>query len=278
MEQARFIHAVDVGGLELLQATYERQRFSRHSHEGYTIGVIECGAQRFFRNGSNHVASQDCLIIVNADEVHDGHAASEGGWSYQAIYPLPAVFAELSDELQLGGLPYFRDSVIHDPLLARQLRQLFRLLAAGQGGNSLQRQALMMDAMAQLMLRHGGQRRSVAMLQEAPLAVQRVRDYIDAHCQDNLGIETLAAIAGLNPFYLTRLFQRTVGLPPHTYQLQQRIALARRLILQGMALRDVAQQAGFVDQSHLNRCFKRIMGVTPGRYGLLPAAAAVLRD
>lgn len=109
MEQARFIHAADVGGLELLQATYERQRFSRHSHEGYTIGVIECGAQRFFRNGSNHVASQDCLIIVNADEVHDGRAASEGGWSYQAIYPLPAVFAELSDELQLGGLPYFRD-------------------------------------------------------------------------------------------------------------------------------------------------------------------------
>ena len=86
-EIATFKIAQELGGLELLDAKYEKQNFSRHSHEGYTIGVIEKGAQQFFRTGGNHIAPQDSIILVNADEVHNGHSASEGGWEYKAMYP-----------------------------------------------------------------------------------------------------------------------------------------------------------------------------------------------
>lgn len=50
-EQAKFQIAEEFGGLELLDAQYETQNFSRHSHEGYTVGVIERGAQSFYRTG-----------------------------------------------------------------------------------------------------------------------------------------------------------------------------------------------------------------------------------
>ena len=50
-ESASFHLANELGGLELLDAKYTHQNFSRHSHEGYTIGVIEKGAQRFYRTG-----------------------------------------------------------------------------------------------------------------------------------------------------------------------------------------------------------------------------------
>ena len=50
-EIAQYKIADELGGLELLNARYEKQNFSRHSHEGYTIGVIETGAQRFYRTG-----------------------------------------------------------------------------------------------------------------------------------------------------------------------------------------------------------------------------------
>ncbi|PFG58372.1 AraC-like protein [Vibrio sp. ES.051] len=46
-EIATFKIAQELGGLELLDAKYEKQNFSRHSHEGYTIGVIEKGAQQY---------------------------------------------------------------------------------------------------------------------------------------------------------------------------------------------------------------------------------------
>jgi hypothetical protein len=65
-ERARFHVAEELGGIELLEAQYHRQNFSRHSHEGYTIGVIERGAQRFFRTGGNHVAREHALSDIRA--------------------------------------------------------------------------------------------------------------------------------------------------------------------------------------------------------------------
>ncbi|WP_020408374.1 AraC family ligand binding domain-containing protein [Hahella ganghwensis] len=68
-------------GLEFVRAQYHKQNFSRHVHEGYTIGVIDRGAQRFFRTGGNHVAGEDSIILVNADDVHTGQSASTDGWA-----------------------------------------------------------------------------------------------------------------------------------------------------------------------------------------------------
>lgn len=98
-EQAKFQIAEEFGGLELLDAQYETQNFSRHSHEGYTVGVIERGAQSFYRTGGNHIAPQDSIILVNADEVHTGHSAVEGGWAYKAMYRCPSSLPRLPKRL-----------------------------------------------------------------------------------------------------------------------------------------------------------------------------------
>lgn len=47
-----------LGGLELLSAEYYRQNFAKHTHEGYTVAVIERGAQRFYRTGGQHYPGQ----------------------------------------------------------------------------------------------------------------------------------------------------------------------------------------------------------------------------
>ncbi len=57
-EKARYRHLSELGGLEMLQARYVRQRFPRHVHETYCIGVIEDGAQRFYRSGGGACGSQ----------------------------------------------------------------------------------------------------------------------------------------------------------------------------------------------------------------------------
>ncbi len=54
-------------------------------------------------------------------------------------------------------------------------------------------------------------------------------------------------------------------MPPHAYQESVRIRHAQRLIRAGMSLADVAVEVGFSSQSHLTRCFKQIIGVTPGQ-------------
>jgi len=79
-------------------------------------------------------------------------------------------------------------------------------------------------------------------------------------------LATLASCAGLSRFQALRAFKRRYGLPPHAYQLCVRLGLARRMLVRGAAPVEVAQSCGFVDQSHLNRHFKRAFGVTPMQY------------
>ncbi len=98
-DQADFRIANVCDGIELLKAQYFRQTFSKHIHEGYTIGVIEQGAQQFYRSGVNHIADENSIILVNADQVHTGQSATSYGWAYRAIYPLPEQFATVCQDV-----------------------------------------------------------------------------------------------------------------------------------------------------------------------------------
>lgn len=55
-------------------------------------------------------------------------------------------------------------------------------------------------------------------------------------------------------------------MPPHAYQINVRLDRAKDLLLRGWPISEVAREAGFYDQSHFTRYFKRLVGVTPGSY------------
>ena len=91
-----------------------------------------------------------------------------------------------------------------------------------------------------------------------------VTDYISDRLDRELSLNELAAIAQLSPYHFSRAFKQSTGISPHQYVIQQRIERAKQLVLQGkMSLADIAIACGFSHQSHLNRHFKRITGVTP---------------
>ncbi|MCG6234333.1 AraC family transcriptional regulator [Vibrio furnissii] len=265
-ESAKFQVADELGGIELLDAQYETQNFSRHSHEGYTIGVIERGAQRFYRTGGNHVAPQDSIILVNADEVHTGHSAVEGGWAYKAMYPVPEQFETISRELGNSGYgtPYFPEAVVHDPELASQFRLVFDTLE--KSDNRLLRETLVYASLVKLMARHGKTPPKPVEMSKAQQQLTLVKTFLDDFPQADVSLEELAKLAGISPFHLVRAFQKQFGFPPHAYQIQARLRYARTLLKAGHSISDTAQECGFHDQSHLHRHFKKAMGITPKQY------------
>ena len=76
------------------------------------------------------------------------------------------------------------------------------------------------------------------------------------------------------PYALIRAFRAETGLPPHVYLNQLRVRQARRLLDRGVPPARAAAEAGFADQAHLTRHFKRIVGVPPGAYQRARAGAA----
>ncbi len=104
-------------------------------------------------------------------------------------------------------------------------------------------------------------------------AAERVREVLHYDASASIDLSTLAQQAGMSRFQTLRAFKRRYGLPPHTYQLRVRLGLAQKSLREGQSPARVAAEQGFVDQSHMTRHFKRLLGVTPGQYARAVAGA-----
>jgi AraC-like DNA-binding protein len=265
-EQTKFWLAQDIGQVELLRARYITHSFSRHAHEGFAIGIIEQGAEAFYYRGAMHVAPVGSIVLINPGEVHTGHAAGDDGWVYRMLYPEAELLQQAASEAagRKRGIPYFPNPVIHDEYLTQLIRNLHWTLE--KSTSFLQRQSQFLATLVQLILRHADDPPGWSSTTGPHRAVKQAQAYLEAHYPENITLEQLAQIADLSQFHLTRIFAKTVGLPPHAYLTQVRISRAKKLLSFGMPIAQVAAETGFADQSHLTRHFKRIVGVTPGQY------------
>ncbi|MFZ5893817.1 MAG: helix-turn-helix transcriptional regulator [Myxococcota bacterium] len=103
-------------------------------------------------------------------------------------------------------------------------------------------------------------------------AAARIRECLQDDPAITVDLDTLSRHTGMSRFQVVRVFKRRYGLPPHSYQLQRRLVLAQKSLRDGMRPAQVAAEFGFVDQSHLTRHFKRLVGVTPAQYARVSPA------
>ena len=112
--------------LEAMHAHFERHVYHRHSHETYSLGVTDVGAQSFTCRGAAYTSAAGMVMAFNPDDPHDGQATDGFGFTYRMIHIGPElVSAVLADAAgRPVGLPLFADPVLSDPVLAARLRRL----------------------------------------------------------------------------------------------------------------------------------------------------------
>lgn len=96
--------------------------------------------------------------------------------------------------------------------------------------------------------------------------MRRVLELVQAQLARSITVDELARLAGLSVAHFSREFKRHTGETPHAFVTGQRLAQARRLLVAGSSIADVASRSGFSDQSHLSRWFQRRYGMTPGAF------------
>ncbi|MGE5651484.1 MAG: AraC family ligand binding domain-containing protein [Bacillota bacterium] len=248
-------------GVELYSARLVEHAFAPHVHDGYSIGAIEAGVERFRYQGEEHVAPAGTLVLLNPDELHTGEAEVEAGWTYQMLYIEPRTLRELT-----GSEAFFPQALAHDRALAAAYRRMFRRMWDAPGDIAfLSDFTRLVDA---IVARYGKNAKAPASPRHLRhmASMRRVLDCIEAHLDEPLGIDTLASEAGLSVFHFVRTFSAMFHATPHQYLQARRAARAKSLLAQRATPAHAAAAAGLTDQSHLNRWFKRAYGVTPAQY------------
>ncbi len=256
-----------IGDLELLHASYTNHTFSPHFHEGHVIGVIENGNLGFDYKGEKLVATKGEINIADPGEVHNGFSVSSQGWQYRMFYLKSGHLDRICDEIvdKKQPMPFFKRGVIKDGWFAKSLLQLHKDFN-NPGISLLEKESRFYALIAKFLMKHA--KTSIAPISSGSeqLAVSKAKQFIEAHYESNISLSDLSRVVELSRYYFLRVFKNETGLTPHAYLNQIRIERAKKLINANNPIIETAYSTGFFDQSHLNRVFKKIYGITPGQY------------
>ncbi|MCM2477478.1 AraC family transcriptional regulator [Rhizobium sp. CG5] len=235
--------------------------FPRHSHDEFGIGLIEAGGQLSASGRGQVTAGAGDVITVNPGEVHDGSPLRNENRRWRMLYLEPSLMRSLADGIdpEAGGQGEFHAPVLSDRRIAQRFAHAYRGLSER---SSLAGEEALLTLTAGLL-----SARSTCLADPLHPGLRRVKALIDDAPDADLSLALMADEAGLSRFQVLRAFAAHYGLTPHAYLMQRRASRARALIRSGRPLADVAFEAGYADQSHMTRDFRR-------RYGLTPAAFA----
>lgn len=240
--------------------------YAAHAHACFSVGAVTAGCSTYVNGRMRRRIAAGSVVAMNPQAVHACNPIQGQPWSYVMFYVDSAWLGALQRELGVspdGSFQPFDAILSRDPALFAALMGFYDALLDSTLDSQRKCRAAV-DFFTRL-------QRTLAPEPTGPdapplAALQRAAAFIDEHCTRALPLEEIGAAAGLSPSYLIRAFKQHYGLTPHAYLVNRRIQRSQAWLRQGHDLADVALAAGFADQAHFQRAFKRHLAATPGQY------------
>ena len=245
------------GVAEVFHARLTDHVYPPHAHDTWTLMIVDDGAVRYDLHRHERGAGAGTVLLLPPHIAHTGRAGGAQGLRKRVLY----LDADVVDTALAGRV--VAEPTLADDLLPTRLDRLHRVLDDPGGGLEAEsRLALIADRIA---------RRLGSPAPPGPPGLAgALRDLLDTRLADGVTLREAGALLHADPAHLVRSFGREFGLPPHRYLVGRRVEAARRRLLDGEPVADVAVAVGFHDQSHLHRHFTRLVGTTPRRFAHRP--------
>ena len=256
-----------VGGLVLAEVEYEPgQRVHRaiHSHARFVLilkGMLSDGV-----SGTGTANGPSTLLFEAAHQPHS-YTVSPRGATCLIVDMDAAWIARAQEHAPVLN----RDALFRSGLLLHLAHRLYDEFRLRDEVSRLAIESLALGVMAQ------ASRRTATVERAAPLWLQAALAFIALHFTGPLSLTGVAQHVGIHPVHLARTFRSFYRTSFAAYVRELRIDFAREQLAGQAALCDIAAAAGFYDQSHFSRCFKRHVGVTPAAYRTLTASQSECR-
>jgi AraC family transcriptional regulator len=247
-----------VGGFILSESAYTPGlAIPAHSHEDPFLYFVLQGASTEIFGKRSRSAEPSTLVFHPAGETHTNHWHGAGGRCFHLEITPPA-WARLREHSPIldnpaefqGGLP------------AGVAVRLYREFHRDDDVSPLAMEGLALELLAEVA------RRPAAVVERTPPRwLRQARDLLHARFAGSPSLDEIAAAVGVHPAHLARVFRQQYGCTMGDYVRQLRVEFAcRRLMATDAPLVEIALAAGFVDQSHFTKTFKRLLEMTPAEF------------
>ena len=240
---------------EVLHARFEHHAYPAHTHDSWTVLLVDQGTVTYDLDRHEHLATQSAVTLLPPQVPHDGRSATpDAPFRKRVLYLDP-------DWLPGRAVDAAADTpTLLDPAVIAGVDQIHAALNDPPDALAAECGVLALRTLIQPHLRT-----PVDTAADAPLA-RRLRDLLDDRLAETFTIAEAAAQLHAHRSHLVRVFTQSYGIAPHQYVIGRRVDRARRLLLGGHSPAEAAAQSGFHDQSHLTRHFRKTLGTTPGIY------------
>ncbi|MET7450805.1 AraC family transcriptional regulator [Streptomyces sp. NPDC005574] len=245
------------GVVEVFHAHFTEYAYPMHVHDAWTLLIVDDGAVRYDLDRHEHGTPHDTVSLLPPHVPHNGSPATPHGFRKRVLY---LDDSRLGTDL-VGAAVDAPD--LRDPVLRRRVGRLHTAMThPGDELEAESRLTLIAERLRAVLRPATG----AGTPRPDPALARRLRELLDEHVVDGIGLEEAAGLVHAHPAHLVRAFSGAYGIAPHQYLTSRRVDRARRLLLDGRPPGEVATATGFFDQSHLTRHFRKLVGVTPGRY------------
>ena len=249
--------------VELRTAHHSSACYWTHTHEEYSMGIIDAGHAQYSHGPHNSQIAAGTTVLIAPGLAHACNPGPGQAWSYRMMYlQTPWVLASLGlDGPGTTPAPPFTQPLLQSPTVFRRLDRFCKGIALV--GNPLGLEEELLDIIGRYIQRTGPADPGAPSVTPA---LQRAKDLLMDRLEEVVTLDELAQVSQLSAYALLRKFKAAFGQTPHAFQLDQRINLSKRLLKQGMGLAEIAVQLGFADQAHFQRHFKQRHAISPLRY------------
>lgn len=236
--------------------------YKKHSHEEYSLGIVDVGESSFWCEGQFHDVRQKTLVFIPHSVIHACNPNGSLPWKYKMVY-VQSDWVE--GFMRSQGSETLTSPVIKDISQSKLFREFHRHLRTLMSPVSfLEKEASLLALFERL-----GQddlKRVVLKDKNLQPKLQKIKEYIHTCFLEKITLDQLEEISGLNKYLIIRSFNQAFSIPPHMYQTLLRVNYAKRELRKSRPIIEVACEAGFYDQSHFHKAFKNQVGATPEQY------------
>lgn len=240
-----------IEGVEIKLCTNDPHAYKSHVHNELSLGYIVEGSTDLSLHGRTiHYESGDGVIIPPL-MTHRCAPNDINHWAYVMLFIDPVYY---SDTVCFSKAKKLTDNQ------SRKLTDFIEQLLTEENPDTLE------NILIELLLEFGEKDVTETAAANISDIIEAVHVYILNHVNDDITLDKLQQISGLNKFSIIRNFKKLYTATPAAYHLQCRVAEAKRLLSKGTDIFDICGELRFYDQAHLIREFKKMYGITPGTY------------